>query len=60
MLKSAGVSEEDRKIALDGHEFASISIDPIDFITFDDMFLRGCLKVDILCFKSIKGKYDFN
>ena len=43
MLKSAGVSEEDRKIAMDGHEFASISINPIDFITFDDRFLRGCL-----------------
>ena len=60
LLKAVGVSDEDRLIALDGHEFASHSPDPVDFITFDDLLFKGVCEVEILCFESVKGKYDFN
>ena len=58
-LKSNGVKKADRHVALDGHDFALKSSDPIDFITFDYDLFYGSKNVDSLAFDSIKGKYDF-
>lgn len=60
MLKNEGVHDTDRIITLDGHDFACFSGDPIDFVTFDENCCNGAKNIDILCFNSIKGKYDFN
>lgn len=60
MLKSQGVKDADRAITLDGHDFACHSKNPIDFISFDDECYIGAKNVEILCFNSVKGKYDFN
>lgn len=60
MLKNEGVHETDGIITLDGHDFACFSRDPIDFVTFDENCCNGAKNIDILCFNSIKGKYDFN
>lgn len=60
MLKSEGVSSQDRIVTWDGHDFACRSSGPIDFVTFDDDCYNGAKKVEILCFNSIKGKHDFN
>lgn len=60
MLKNEGVRDTDRIITLDGHDFACFSRDPIDFVTFDENCCNGAKNIDILCFNSIKGKYDFN
>lgn len=59
MLESFGVHEEDRKIILDGHDFACFSSQPVDFVTFDDYCFNGAKNIDLLCFNSVKGKYDF-
>lgn len=59
MLESFGVHEEDRKIILDGHDFACFSTQPVDFVTFDDDCFNGAKNIDLLCFNSVKGKYDF-
>ena len=59
MLESLGVDEEDRKIILDGHDFACFSTQPVDFVTFDDDCFNGAKNLDFLCFNSVKGKYDF-
>lgn len=59
MLKSEGVKDADRKVTLDGHDFACNSPDPIDFVTFDEECYTGAKNVKILCFNNIKGKYDF-
>lgn len=59
MLKSEGVKDADRIVTLDGHDFACRSDDPIDFVTFDECCFNGASNVEILCFNSVKGKYDF-
>ena len=59
MLESLGVDEEDRKIILDGHDFACFYTQPVDFVTFDDDCFNGAKNLDFLCFNSVKGKYDF-
>ena len=59
VIGSEGAGDNDVKIALDGHDFACKSVDPIGFVTFDDKLYRGSLKAN-LCFNSIKGEYDFN
>ena len=59
MLKSEGVKDADRIVTLDGHDFACRSDDPIDFVTFDEDCFNGASNIEILCFSSIKGKYDF-
>lgn len=59
ILESFGVHEEDRKIILDGHDFACFSSQPVDFVTFDDDCFKGAKNIDLLCFNSVKGKYDF-
>ena len=59
MLKSEGVSRPDRNVTLDGHDFACYSSNPIDFTTFDNDCFNGAKNVKLLCFNSIKGKYDF-
>lgn len=59
MLESFGVHEEDRKIILDDHDFACFSTQPVDFVTFDDDCFNGAKNIDLLCFNSVKGKYDF-
>lgn len=33
--------------------------DPVDFVSFDDECYFGAKNVELLCFDSIKGKYDF-
>lgn len=58
MLKLEGVSKEDRHVTLDGHDFACYNSEPVDFVTFDDDCCNGAKNVEILCFNSIKGKYD--
>ena len=58
-LKSEGVMDFDRTVILDGHDFACNLSEPIDFVTFDDACFRGAENVQMLCFNSIKGKYDF-
>ena len=60
MLENEGVKPADRKVTLDGHDFACFSSDPIDFVTFDYECFKGAKNIKILCFDSIKGKYDFN
>ena len=60
LLESKGVHETDRIVTLDGHDFACFSSDPIDFVTFDEVCYNGAKNVEILCFNSVKGKYDFN
>lgn len=60
VLKNQGVKDADRNVILDEHDFACFSGDSIDFVTFDEDFYRGARNVEILCFNSIKGKYDFN
>lgn len=59
MLESQGVSDEDRKVTPDGHDFACFSSSPVDFVTFDEDCYNGAKNVKILCFNSVKGKYDF-
>ncbi|MDO5815126.1 MAG: hypothetical protein Q4Q18_05765 [Methanobrevibacter sp.] len=59
-LRLHGVSDEDRIVTLDGHDFACASVDPIDFVTFDYDCFNGAKNTKMLCFNSIKGKYDFN
>ncbi len=59
MLESYGVHDEDRIVTLDGHDFACFSSEPVDFVTFDDNCFNGANNLDVLCFNSIKGKYDF-
>lgn len=60
MLKNRGVQNADRNVILDGHDFACFSSDSIDFVTFDEDCYYGARNVEILCFSSVKGKYDFN
>ena len=60
LLKNEGVKDADRRVTLDGHDFACFNSDPIDFVTFDEDCFNGANNVGILCFDSIKGKYDFN
>jgi hypothetical protein len=60
MLKNHGVKDADRNVILDGHDFACFSSDPVDFVSFDERCYYGARNVEILCFDSIKGKYDFN
>ena len=59
MLKLHGVKDADRAVTLDGHEFASLNRDPIDFVSFDDDCYYGAKNVKLLSFNSIKRKYDF-
>ena len=59
LLKKQGIHSADRKITLDGHDFACKSQFPIDFVTFDYKCCAGAKKVKTLCFDSIKGKNDF-
>lgn len=59
MLKNQGVKAADRTVTLDGHDFACFSNDSIDFVTFDRECCNGARNVKMLCFCSIKGKYDF-
>ena len=59
MLETNGVTEKDRIIALDGHDFALRSNFDVDLITFDDAFYFGAEKVKKLAFSNIKSKYDF-
>ena len=60
MLENEGVNTADRKVTLDGHDFACFSSDPVDFVTFDWGCFKGAKNIEILCFGSIKGKFDFN
>lgn len=60
MLKNQGVKDADRTVILDGHDFACYSNDSVDFVTFDIECYEGARNVELLCFGSIKGKYDFN
>ncbi|MBO4516134.1 hypothetical protein J5751_01550 [bacterium] len=60
MLENEGVKPADRTVTLDGHDFACFSNDPVDFITFDLDCFKGAKNIKILCFDSIKGKFDFN
>lgn len=60
LLKSCGVHGSDRKIILDGHDFACFSDSPVDFVTFDKDCYSGAKNVELLCFNSIKGINDFN
>jgi hypothetical protein len=59
MLELHGVKDADRAVTLDGHEFASLNKDPIDFVSFDDGCYYGAKNVKLLSFNSIKGEYDF-
>ena len=59
LLKLNGVSDKDRPVVLDGHDFAWKSSDPIDFITFDNECCNGAKQVKILSFNSIRGSKDF-
>lgn len=59
ILKTKGVKDADRTVTLDGHDFACKSSNPIDFVTFDDDCYNGAKNIELLCFDSIKGKYDF-
>ena len=60
LLKNQGVGDADRNVTLDGHDFACGNSSPVDFVTFDDVCYNGACNVDVLCFKSVRGKYDFN
>ena len=59
LLKLNGVSDEDRPVVLDGHDFAWKSSEPIDFLTFDNECYDGAKQVNVLCFNSIRGSKDF-
>ena len=59
MLKLHGVKDADRAVTIDGHEFAILNDDPIDFVSFDDDCYYGAKNVKLLSFNSIKGEYDF-
>ena len=59
LLKNNRVSDEDRIVILDGHDFACFSSDPIDFVTFDNDCFNGANSLEMLCFESVKGKHDF-
>lgn len=60
MLKSVGVHDYDRKVILDGHDFACSSPEPVDFVTFDNDCYSGAKNTELLCFNSVKGKNNFN
>lgn len=60
MLKSYGVHNQDRIVTLDGHDFSCFTSEPVDFVTFDDNCFNGAKNIGLLCFNSVKGKYDFN
>lgn len=57
-LKSEKVFDEYSKLFWS--DFACFSSEPIDFVTFDDVCFDGADNVELLCFSSVKGKYDFN
>ena len=59
LLKSKGVKKADRRVILDGHDFACFNSSPVDFVIFDDACFNGASNVELLCFESVKGKYDF-
>lgn len=59
MLKSEGVKEEDRHVALDCHDFAKNQNDLVDFVTFDETLYHCVINIERHSCNSIKGKYDF-
>lgn len=59
-LKLDGVHDDDRKVVLDGHDFACNIKIPVDFVSFDDDCFKGASNVKSLCFHSVKGRDDFN
>lgn len=59
MLKKEGVKGPDRCVTLDGHDFACKCNVPVDFVTFDEDCCNGARNIELLCFNSVKGKYDF-
>lgn len=53
------VHPPDDEIALDAHDFNLRNDILLDFITFDEDYYKGVLKIKEFQFNKIKGKYDY-
>ena len=53
------VHDEDIQIALDAHDFSKTLVNPLDFITFDEIFRKAVLKYNLF-FNKVKGIKDYD